>query len=456
MIIDHLMPPMTRAETYGEMAELEGLVDEFYQAMGMDQARENWLREAILQQLNDSNLREELLSQTNLNHAEQADENVSQEELEETLLSELDAYLCDIKEAQIRHGLHIMGELPASDKLADTLVALLRLPRGDADDSRGILDNIALDLDLRIDGELFEPLTGDHSVWTGEQPPILQLVTDAAWRTQADTRERLELVAKALIKQYVLNDDSDAGLLATDVLNQLPHTAAQLEYVNGVIYRALQQSAELEIKSLISGLSGGFVPPGPSGAPTRGRLDTLPTGRNFFAVDNRAIPSPAAWAIGERSAAALIERHLQEHGDYPKQIGLSVWGTATMRTGGDDIAQAMALMGVRPIWAPGSNRVVDFEVVSCQRLGRPRVDVTLRVSGFFRDAFPNVMKLYDAAVQAVAALDEPGNGNTIQANIEARRAELVAEGMSAEDAERQASFRVFGSKPGPTVPVCRA
>ncbi|MBN3561688.1 cobaltochelatase subunit CobN [Aliamphritea spongicola] len=448
VIIDHLMPPMTRAETYGEMAELEGLVDEFYQAMGMDQARENWLREAILQQLNDSNLREELLSQTNLNHAEQADENVSQEELEETLLSELDAYLCDIKEAQIRHGLHIMGELPASDKLADTLVALLRLPRGDADDSRGILDNIALDLDLRIDGELFEPLTGDHSVWTGEQPPILQLVTDAAWRTQADTRERLELVAKALIKQYVLNDDSDAGLLATDVLNQLPHTAAQLEYVNGVIYRALQQSAELEIKSLISGLSGGFVPPGPSGAPTRGRLDTLPTGRNFFAVDNRAIPSPAAWAIGERSAAALIERHLQEHGDYPKQIGLSVWGTATMRTGGDDIAQAMALMGVRPIWAPGSNRVVDFEVVSCQRLGRPRVDVTLRVSGFFRDAFPNVMKLYDAAVQAVAALDEPGNGNTIQANIEARRAELVAEGMSAEDAERQASFRVFGSKPG--------
>ena len=205
---------------------------------------------------------------------------------------------------------------------------------------------------------------------------------------------------------------------------------------------------QLEIESLLDGLQGKFIPPGASGAPTRGRLDTLPTGRNFFSVDNRAIPTLAAWKLGKKSAQALIERHLQEQGDYPKQLGLSVWGTATMRTGGDDIAQAFALMGVKPVWATGSNRVIDFEVIPAMQLGRPRVDVTLRVSGFFRDAFPNVMKLYDAAVQAITAFDDVGEGNTIRAHIEARKAALIAKGMNEVQAHREASYRVFGSKPG--------
>ncbi|HCH23554.1 MAG TPA: cobaltochelatase subunit CobN, partial [Oceanospirillaceae bacterium] len=177
-------------------------------------------------------------------------------------------------------------------------------------------------------------------------------------------------------------------------------------------------------------------------------LDTLPTGRNFFSLDSRSVPSPAAWALGQLSAQSLIERHLQEHGDYPQQLGLSVWGTATMRTGGDDIAQAFALMGIKPIWAPGSQRVVDFEIIPAMQLGRPRVDVTLRVSGFFRDAFPNVMKLYDAAILALANYDEPGTSNTIRAHIEARQAELQAQGVDAQQAHRQAAYRVYGSKPG--------
>ncbi|WP_197472918.1 cobaltochelatase subunit CobN, partial [Oleiphilus sp. HI0123] len=142
------------------------------------------------------------------------------------------------------------------------------------------------------------------------------------------------------------------------------------------------------------------------------------------------------------------ERHLQAHGDYPKQLGLSVWGTATMRTGGDDIAQAFALMGVEPIWAPGSNRVVDFKVLSTQLLQRPRVDVTLRVSGFFRDAFPNVMKLFDAAVQTIVDIEEPGNENIIQQHVLERIDELTLTGLNADLARRQASYRVFGSKPG--------
>ncbi|WP_444997767.1 cobaltochelatase subunit CobN [Aliikangiella sp. IMCC44359] len=444
VIIDHLMPPITRAEVYGELAELEGLVDEYYQAMGMDERRENWLKEKIIEQVKSSHVLEEL----NLTENVESNTDIEVGEFinEETLLNELDTYLCDIKEAQIRHGLHILGALPDTDKLCDTLVALLRLPRGDDEQNQGILHNLVSDLKLTQNGVLFDPLSIEANEWKGDRPSMLAQVDQSVWRTEGDTRERLELLALQLVKDFVLED----GQVKTDkVLHAtFPRTAKQLIYAKEIILAALKQSADKEIGSLVNGLAGEFVEPGPSGAPTRGRLDTLPTGRNFFSVDNRAIPSPAAWAIGEISAQAMIERHLQEHGDYPKQIGLSVWGTATMRTGGDDIAQAFALMGIKPIWAQGSHRVIDFEIISCMQLGRPRVDVTLRVSGFFRDAFPNVMRLYDAAVLAIAEFEEPGNGNVIKAHINARVKELVKNNMSYDEAKRQASYRVFGSKPG--------
>ena len=426
-IIDHLMPPMTRAETYGDMAELENLVDEYYQAMGMDARRETWLKEQILKKVQSSHLLEELTD--------------TDTEDETSVLEGLDAYLCEIKEAQIRHGLHRLGELPADDKLADTLVALLRLPRGSDLTSQGILHALAKDLNLESDG--FDPMQSLRTPWLGKQPEVLLSVANTQWRTHADTKERLELLAQNLVMTHLIQ-----GKPLNEIEVLLPETAVLLAHSKKTLMAALEQSADDEISALITGLSGGFIPPGPSGAPTRGRLDTLPTGRNFFSVDNRAIPSPAAWAIGKESAEALVQRHLQEHGDYPKDLGLSVWGTATMRTGGDDIAQAFALMGVRPIWAPGSNRVTDFEVMSSMQLGRPRVDVTLRVSGFFRDAFANVMRLYDAAVQAIAEYEEPGTSNTIRANVQARKQTLLAQGMDEEQANRQATYRVFGSKPG--------
>jgi cobaltochelatase CobN len=437
VIIDHLMPPMTRAETYGELAELEGLVDEYYQALGLDTRREDWLKEEILKAVKDSNLLQEIALKDQLN----ADEDPLLED--DQLLEQLDAYLCEIKEAQIRHGLHILGELPNTDKLADTLVALLRLPRGQSPESQGVLHNLADDLNLKSNDERFDPMSATTAIWQGEKPECLLEVSDQCWRSEQDTRERLELYAKQLVNRYVL-DAADI----TPLLETLPRTCIQLNYARDVLLAALDKSVEQEISSLISGLSGCFVKPGPSGAPTRGRLDTLPTGRNFFSVDNRSIPSPAAWAIGQTSAQALIERHLQEHGDYPKQLGLSVWGTATMRTGGDDIAQAFALMGVKPIWAEGSHRVIDFEIVPGMLLQRPRVDVTLRVSGFFRDAFPNVMRIYDAAVQALAEYQEPGTDNVIRHNIEQQQQVLIAQGMSPSEAKRQSSYRVFGSKPG--------
>lgn len=438
VIIDHLMPPMTRAETYGELAELEMLVDEYYQAQGMDERREDWLRAEIIKQLKQTNVLQEL---TNI----KINKSAEHIEYQEKILSELDAWLCDIKEAQIRHGLHILGQLPDNKKLAETLVALLRLPRGTNGHQQGILHNLSHDLKLYNRGKAFDPLIADTSPWQTERPALLQQQSEQPWRTEADTRERLELLAIYLINKFILDGEQ---ITTTGIIGKLTRTRIQLEYARDIVHKLLQQSVFLEIDSLIQGLNAKFVPAGASGAPTRGRLDTLPTGRNFFSIDNRAIPSPAAWQLGKLSAQALIKRHLQIHGDYPKQLGLSVWGTATMRTGGDDIAQAFALMGVEPIWAQGSNRVIDFKLLSSMQLGRPRVDVTLRISGFFRDAFPNVIRLYDAAVQAIAKLDEPGNGNSIKININQRSKQLIAAGVNSQEAWRQASFRVFGSKPG--------
>src|SRR5205814_10163397 len=161
-----------------------------------------------------------------------------------------------------------------------------------------------------------------------------------------------------------------------------------------------------EIAGLLAGLNGRFVMPGPSGAPSRGKPEVLPTGRNFYSVDTRAVPTPAAWQLGWHSASLLVERYAQEHGSWPKRMALSAWGTANMRTGGDDVAQALALIGVRPTWDEASRRVTGFEILPLSLLGRPRVDVTFRVSGLFRDAFPGLIDLIDSATRAVAALEE--------------------------------------------------
>ncbi|PAU76473.1 cobaltochelatase subunit CobN [Halomonas salipaludis] len=431
VIIDHLMPPLARAELYGAMAELEALTDEYYQALGMDPRRETLLRERIIEHLRRTGIDQEL-AQSGNNSAEGSDD--------ERLLNELDTYLCDIKEAQIRHGLHVLGSVPPREKLAGTLAAILRLPRGETPAQRGLLHNLANDLGLAAD---FDPLMAGAEPWHGPRPLALAELDSSAWRTAADTRERLELLAHQLIDAYVL----EPGCLES-LARDYPATAEQCRYAREHLWAAMQRGLEMEIQSLLDGLDGLFVPPGPSGAPSRGRLDVLPTGRNFYSVDNRAIPSPAAWSLGEKSAQAFVERYLQDHGDYPRQLGLSIWGTATMRTGGDDIAQAFALMGVRPIWSLGSQRVIDVEVIPAMLLQRPRVDVTLRVSGFFRDAFANVIRLFDRAVRAVAEYAEPGDANTIRTAVLARRRELEGQGLAPDAAAQEAAYRIFGSKPG--------
>lgn len=422
VIVDHLMPPLTRAETYGPLQNLERQVDEYYEALLVDLRRARWLREKILASIIECNL-----------HRDLGLEQPSGSEDEEVLLTRTDAYLCELKESQIRDGLHIFGRSPAGIQERDTLLALARFPAADGRGANaGLLNALARDFAL----DDFDPLDADWSAaWTGPRPEPLLAVDNAPWRHCGDTRERLELFAQHLLSE----PGKAAGLPATrQVLARLQTQIAPL----------LAACGERELHGLRDGLDGKFVAPGPSGAPSRGRPDVLPTGRNFYSVDTRAVPTQSAWQLGFKSAHLLIERYLQDHGEYPRAIGLSVWGTATMRSGGDDIAQAFALIGVRPRWAPGSHRVTDFEILPMSILDRPRIDVTLRVSGFFRDAFANVMQLFDAAIQAIAELDEPEHINPIRARIMRDTDRLLQQGLNANAARQQAGWRVFGAKPG--------
>ena len=221
---------------------------------------------------------------------------------------------------------------------------------------------------------------------------------------------------------------------------------AALRFACRTLVPALEQVTD-EVDHVLDALAGRYVPPGPAGAPTRGMAHILPTGRNFYAVDPRAVPSQAAWRVGEQLAREVLARHLEEEGRYPEMIGLGAWGTAQMRTQGDDIAEVLALLGVEPVWDPQSRRIQDLAVMPLERLGRPRIDVTLRISGFFRDAFPHLITLVDRAVELVVVARRAGRSRTSRASTTwpTWRAPRM---RPLDEVEARARYRIFGAKPG--------
>jgi len=445
VIIDHLTPPMTRAELYGGLQQLEGLIDEYYDAQTMNPTRLPAIRDRLAATIEQENLSQEL-------QAIAGDGPPTQlcPEALAALITSADRYLCELKEAQIRDGLHIFGRCPEGRQLRDLIVSIARHPSGER---RGLTRAIAAAWHLE-----FNPLTADPAEqWSVSRQQLTSLEnwafllgTDreetnakiAKLRTIGDAVEVIEVYAAALVEQ----------LLAGNGHFQLPTPdahilQAELDWIAQTLLPNLQKTGQ-EMTYLLHGLAGGYVPAAPSGAPTRGRPEVLPTGRNFYSVDIRAVPTESAWDVGRRAAEVLVETYTQERGEYPQTLALSVWGTATMRTGGDDLAEALALLGVQPVWEGASRRVVDFEVLPLSVLGRPRVDVTLRISGFFRDAFPNLIDLFNRAVELVAALDEPAEWNPLAAQVEAEANQWQQSGLSPEQARRRACYRAFGSKPG--------
>ncbi len=420
-IIDHLVPPLTRAETYGPLKDLEALLDEYYAASGMDRRRLRDLRKRILDFTRDARL----------------DRDIGLPADETAALKRIDTFLCDLKEAQIRDGLHVFGVSPTGRLERDLLAALARVPRGERAEDASIVRALADDLKLGVD-----PLTAElGETWKGPTPlpgvapsPTLPTRGRVSARSVGDVVEHLEQLAEAMIE----GTTPAPG----------PASAAVLAEIEATMRPKLRASGPNEVRALLDGLDGKFIAPGPSGAPSRGRLDVLPTGRNFYSVDTRAVPTPTAWELGRKSAETLLVRHFQDHGTHLRSLALSVWGTSNMRTGGDDIAQALAFIGAKPVWDPSSLRVSGYEIVPLAKLERPRVDVTLRISGLFRDAFPQQIALFDRAVRAIGALDEPEGENPAAATMRADALGLMRDGKSEAEAALQAGHRVFGSKPG--------
>ena len=394
-IVDHLIPPMARAESYGDMARLEQLLDEHANIAAMDPAKLPAVRAQIWT----------LIQAAKLDHDLGIDERPHDAEFDDFLLH-IDGWLCEVKDAQIRDGLHILGAAPEGEARVNLVLAMLRA----------------------------------HQMWGGQQGAVPGLRSALGLKENSDAPlsevDAIEKTARSLVEAMEARDWAPAAVSAVTSDEQVARvlTFAATE----IVPRLAGTGAEID--AVLHALDGGYIPAGPSGSPLRGLINVLPTGRNFYTVDPKAIPSRLAWETGQALADSLLRRYREDTGDWPRSVGLSVWGTSAMRTSGDDAAEVLALLGVQPVWDEASRRVTGIEAIPLAELGRPRIDVTVRISGFFRDAFPHVITLLDDAVRLVAGLDEPLSENFVRAHAQADLAE--------HGDLRRATTRIFGSKPG--------
>jgi cobaltochelatase CobN len=390
---------MARADSYGDIARLEQLLDEHANIAAMDPAKLPAVRQQIWTLIQAAKLDHDL-GLTDRPHDAEFDE----------LILHVDGWLCEIKDSQIRDGLHVLGTPPTGSDRVDLVLAMLRA----------------------------------RQIWGGSVAlPGLRQALGLPEDAGLKETDRVEALAEALVAGMEAAGWAEVAIsaVAREVLDRDDEQVeAVLRFAVQEVVPRLERTTD-ELDMTLHALDGGYVPAGPSGSPLRGLVNVLPTGRNFYSVDPRAIPSRLAWETGSAMADSLVERYRADHdGEFPRSVGLSVWGTSAMRTAGDDVAEVLALLGVRPVWDDASRRVTALEPIDLGELGRPRIDVTVRISGFFRDAFPHVVTMLDDAVTLVAGLAEPADQNFVRAHVDADEA--------AHGDRRRATTRVFGSKPG--------
>ncbi len=408
VLVDHLVPPMTRADSYGDIARLEQLLDEYGIVSVMDPAKAPAVQQQIWTLLQAAKLDHDLGLTGDGPDAESFDE----------LVLHVDGWLCEIKDVQIRGGLHILGQAPVGEARVALVLAILQARQmwGGTQNLPGLREALGL-----VEGQGTRRETDDVEA---SARVLIETMEERGWTPEAVD----DVVAIAM---------DDGG--PADITPDPESLTAILDFAVREVVPRLDRTSD-EIAHALHALGGGFVPAGPSGSPLRGLVNVLPTGRNFYAVDPRAIPSRLAYETGVLLADSLVERYERDHGEVPASVGLSLWGTSAMRTAGDDIGEALALLGIRPVWDDASRRVTGLEVVPAAELGRPRIDVTLRISGFFRDAFPHAVAMLDDAVRLAAEQEEDDAVNFVRAHVRAD----VAAGTDAAHATR----RIFGSRPG--------
>ncbi|APW99650.1 cobaltochelatase subunit CobN [Halobiforma lacisalsi AJ5] len=464
-IVDYLTPVMRAAGTYDELSELEDLANQYREA-GMEDARADdgeHLETLIREKVAELDLAVELGIEGTIDEkadvrgpdeagSSLAEGDVSGDDLAiDQLVERVHEYLTDVKTTQIRLGLHTMSEPPEGERLVEYLVALTRLENPGAPSLR---ESVAGALGVDYDKMLNAP--GEYD--------------DDLGMTYAEAADRVRETSVDLIETLAANDfdvpvselesgpdaEVNINLMIVDLetigdAKAKPGAHDDLREVLAYICEEAQprvQGAEDEIPRTADALSGEYVPPGGSGAPTRGGVDLLPTARNFYTLDPRKVPAKPAWQVGKEVAEGVLERHRDEAGDYPEEIGVVAWGTPTVRTRGETIAQVLAMMGVEPVWTD-AGRIDDVEPIPLEDLDRPRIDVTTRVSGLFRDAFPAAAGVIHDAVDAVVDLDEPHEMNYVKKHVEEEAEELQDEdGLDESDARKAAKHRVFTTKPG--------
>ncbi len=454
-IIDHLTPVFTNADLYEELADLDNLLKEFSHAKTEDPGKIPVLKPMIWKAVCRADLDKDL----------ETDEEQAFADFN-AFLEKLHSYLSDLGDTMINDGLHIMGKAPENDRLAEFIVQLTRLPNGNIPSLRQAVLNawnydydelllnkgrVLIGFNGKTGGQIIEKA---HETALSIVKKIINAVQVTGGADHKSTQKNTEKTADTpgiadivdIVKNAVSADKANTAGSALQTCNTAEITEV-VTYICETLIPDIMQTTD-ETDSSLAGFNGEFVLPGPSGAPTRGQADILPTGKNFYSVDPDKIPSPGAWEVGKKTGDALIEKYLEETGRYPDTIGIILWGGPVMRSKGDDIAEIYYLMGLKPVWAKGSGRVKGLEIIPASELCRPRLDVVPRISGFFRDAFPNLVERIDEAVQIVAALNEPPELNILRRNVLIDQKTYMEQGMDEQKAAREATFRVFGCPPG--------
>jgi cobaltochelatase CobN len=464
-IVDYLTPVMANAGTYDELAELEELADRYRQAGAMDARSdegaelEAQLRERVdeLDLAVELGIDGEISEKADVRGPDAAGSTLAEGEVDgrdvdvDELVERVHEYLTDVKTTQIRMGLHTMSEPPADDRLVEYLVALTRLENPGGPSLREAVAGV-----LGVD---YDRLRNDPGAYDDDLGMTYAEAADEVYETSLSLVETLaEYEFDLAESERAVDDPADAAEVNMNLLvvDQEPLGDARAEAgahedlrdALSFICEAVQprvQAASEEVPRTADALAGEYVPPGGSGAPTRGGVDLLPTARNFYTLDPRKVPARSAWHVGKEVADGVAESHYDAEGEYPEEVGVVAWGTPTVRTRGETIAQVLALMGVEPEWTE-AGRVDDVTPIPLEELDRPRIDVTTRVSGLFRDAFPQAASVVHDAVDAVVELDEPHDVNYVKKHVETEEAELEAQGV--DDPEGAARHRVFTTRPG--------
>ncbi|MDP2844470.1 MAG: cobaltochelatase subunit CobN, partial [Candidatus Methanoperedens sp.] len=340
----------------------------------------------------------------------------------EEIISKAHNALSRIRNTQINSGMHIFGELPEGDKRVEFINSILIYDSGGVSLRRTIAG---------IMGLKFDKLLSDQGA-----------ISQKYNKPNGELLEEIDTFSKMLIKEFL----SGNGKKPEDILGMpvKKYEKSIQELKEKVLDLNNRMEDSKEIEALLSGFDGNYIPAGPSGLITRGRDDVLPTGRNFYSLDPHRVPTRAAWKVGQKLANAVIDKYKKEEGRLPENVAFYWMSNDIMWADGEGMSQMMYLLGVEPVWY-SNGRIKGFEVIPPEKLGRPRIDVTIRVSGITRDNFPNCIELIDEAIQAVASLDEPLDMNYPRKHS---LAQMTSDTGNAQDDWRNATLRIFASKPG--------